>query len=64
MMVRSCAIAQQGKSLLPAGIRQIDGDFQRVILVAILALDGREVVVRVKCLWPSRSGRYRRLQIQ
>lgn len=37
------AIAQQGKSLLPAGIRRVDGDFQRGDPVAILALDGREI---------------------
>lgn len=37
------AICQQGKSLLPAGIRHVDGDFQRGDTVAILGLDGREV---------------------
>ncbi len=37
------AIAQQGKSLLPAGIQRVAGDFQRGDPVAILALDGREV---------------------
>jgi glutamate 5-kinase len=37
------AICQKGKSLLPAGIRRVDGDFQRGDPVAILALDGREI---------------------
>ena len=37
------AICQQGKSLLPAGIRRVEGDFQRGDPVAILGLDGREV---------------------
>ncbi|MEZ4865606.1 MAG: glutamate 5-kinase [Caldilineaceae bacterium] len=37
------AICKQGKSLLPAGIRQVEGDFQRGDPVAILTLSGREV---------------------
>jgi glutamate 5-kinase len=37
------AISLKGKSLLPAGIRQVDGDFQRGDPVAIVTLDGREV---------------------
>lgn len=37
------AICQQGKSLLPAGIRRVEGDFQRGDPVAILTLEGREV---------------------
>jgi glutamate 5-kinase len=37
------AICQQGKSLLPAGIRRVEGDFQRGDPVAILTLEGSEV---------------------
>jgi len=37
------AIEQQGKSLLPAGIRQVEGEFQRGDPIVILALDQREV---------------------
>lgn len=37
------AIRQKGKSLLPAGIRQVEGDFQRGDPIMILGLDGREV---------------------
>jgi glutamate 5-kinase len=32
-----------GKSLLPAGVRRIEGDFLRGDTVAVLALDGREI---------------------
>jgi glutamate 5-kinase len=32
-----------GKSLLPAGVRDIEGDFSRGDTVAILSLDGREI---------------------
>jgi glutamate 5-kinase len=32
-----------GKSLLPAGVRTVDGDFSRGDTVAILSLDGREI---------------------
>jgi glutamate 5-kinase len=32
-----------GKSLLPAGVRTIEGDFLRADTVAILSLDGREI---------------------
>ncbi|HRW09626.1 MAG TPA: glutamate 5-kinase [Caldilineaceae bacterium] len=37
------AICKKGKSLLPAGIRRVMGDFQRGDPIAILALDGHEV---------------------
>ena len=32
-----------GKSLLPAGVRTIEGDFSRGDTVAVMALDGREI---------------------
>lgn len=32
-----------GKSLLPAGVRAVDGDFARGDTIAILSLDGREI---------------------
>jgi glutamate 5-kinase len=34
---------QQGKSLLPAGIRQIDGRFERGDVVVVKSRDGREI---------------------
>ncbi len=37
------AIQQQGKSLLPAGVRRVEGQFQRGDPVVILTLDGRTV---------------------
>ena len=32
-----------GKSLLPAGVRAVDGDFVRGDTIAIISLDGREI---------------------
>jgi glutamate 5-kinase len=37
------AVREQGKSLLPAGIRKVAGDFEQGALVAMLDPDGREV---------------------
>jgi glutamate 5-kinase len=37
------AIASGGKSLLPVGVREVSGDFERGALVACIGPDGREV---------------------
>ncbi|WP_420961534.1 glutamate 5-kinase [Brucella sp. IR073] len=37
------AALRSGKSLLPAGVREVEGNFQRGDTVAVMSLDGREV---------------------
>lgn len=37
------ALVEEGKSLLPIGVTQVSGDFERGEAVACLALDGREI---------------------
>ncbi|MBA4358480.1 MAG: glutamate 5-kinase, partial [Desulfovibrio sp.] len=39
------ALREHGKSLLPAGIRSVEGSFERGALVRIVDLDGRHVGV-------------------
>ena len=37
------ALREQGKSLLPVGVKKIEGEFERGDLVACLDMEGREI---------------------